>query len=205
MMISSSIINEVKDHAIKVLSKQLPDNMTYHSINHTLDVVASAEEIAMKQKISEEDMEVVQIAAWFHDLGYTRGCEQHERNGATMAREFLEKRNYPEERIEKVEGCIMATQMPQNPKNNLERILCDADLMHLADQDYFEKADLLHQEIETTKFCKIPENEWLQMNQEFLDQHCFFTEYAKKNYESAVKENLKKVRDRLKVWKKAKK
>lgn len=205
MMISSSIINEVKDHAIKVLSKQLPDNMTYHSINHTLDVVACAEEIAAKQKLAPEAVEVVQIAAWFHDLGYTRGSENHEKKGADMAREFLESRNYPVERIAQVEGCIMATQMPQNPQNNLERILCDADLMHLADQDYFKKADLLHQEIETTKFCKIPENEWLQMNQEFLDQHCFFTEYAKKNYEAAVKENLKKVRDRLKSWKKTKK
>ena len=90
-MISSSIINEVKDYAIKVLSKQLPDSMTYHSINHTLDVVSSTEEIAAKQKLPEEDVEVVQIAAWFHDLGYTKGCEQHEKKGAEMAREFLQK------------------------------------------------------------------------------------------------------------------
>lgn len=205
MMISSLIISEVKDHAIKVLSKQLPDNMTYHSINHTIDVVASAEEIAEKQNLSDEELEIVQIAAWFHDLGYTKGSESHEEKGAEMAREFLNDKGFPEEKINKVVGCIMATQMPQNPKNKLEQILCDADLMHLADEDYFSKADLLHQEIETTKFCKIPENEWLQMNQEFLDNHCFFTEYAKNNYESAVKENLKKVRDRLKSWKKSRK
>lgn len=205
MMVSNSIINEVKDHAIKVLSKQLPDNMTYHSVNHTIDVVASAVEIAEKQNLSSEDKEVVQIAAWFHDLGYTKGCEQHEQDGAAMAREFLESKSYQEELIKKVEGCIMATRMPQSPQNNLEKILCDADLMHLADTDYFKKADLLHKEIEKTKLCKISENEWLEMNQEFLDNHCFFTDYAKQNYESAVKENLKKVRDRLKSWKKSKK
>ena len=205
MMISSSIIGEVKDHAIKVLSKQLPDNMTYHSVNHTIDVVACAKEIAEKQNLSQEDQEIVQIAAWFHDLGYTRGSDQHEKDGAQMAREFLEEKEYPSDRISKIEGCIMATQMPQNPQNNLEKILCDADLMHLAGEDYFKKADLLHKEIETTKLCKISENEWLQMNQDFLDNHCFFTDYAKKNYESAVKENLKKVRDRLKSWTKSKK
>ncbi len=205
MMISSSIITEVKDHAISVLSKHLPDNMTYHSVNHTIDVVASAEEIAEKQELSTDDKEVVQIAAWFHDLGYTRGCENHEKDGAEMAREFLKEKDYPADKIAKVEGCIMATQMPQNPQNNLEKILCDADLMHLAGRDYFKKADLLHKEIETTKLCKISENEWLQMNQEFLDKHCFFTDYAKQHYESAVKENLKKVRDRLKSWKKPRK
>ena len=205
MMISSSIISEVKDHAIEVLSKQLPDNMTYHSINHTIDVVACAREIAMKQNLSAEDLEIVEIAAWFHDLGYTRSSENHEEKGAEMARDFLSDKGFQEDRIEQIVGCIMATRMPQNPKNNLEKILCDADLMHLAGEDYFKKADLLHKEIETTKFCKISENEWLQMNHEFLDKHCFFTEYAKNNYESAVKENLKKIKDRLRSWKKLKK
>ncbi|WP_425389436.1 HD domain-containing protein [Ekhidna sp.] len=204
-MSERSIVNRVKDHVIEVLSKQLADHMTYHSINHTLDVVASAEEIAATQNLSDEEMEIVQIAAWFHDIGYTKGCENHEKNGASLAKEFLNKLDYPEEKTEKVIGCIMATQMPQNPTNTMEKVLCDADLMHLADENYFHKANLLHKEIENTKFCKIPESEWFQMNEEFLDKHCFFTEYARKNYELAVKENLKKVRDRLKSWQKAKK
>ena len=205
METSNQILRQVKDHAIKVLTKELPDNMTYHSINHTLDVVNSVQEIADKLELNEGDTEILTIAAWFHDIGYTKGCENHEKNGAKMAHDFLKKHDYPEERIEKVAGCIMATQMPQNPQNPLEQIICDADMMHLADHNYFAKSDLLHQEIEKTKVCKIPETEWLEMNQEFLDKHCFFTDYAKKNYESAVKENLKKVRDRLKSWKKEKK
>ena len=40
------------------------------------------------------------------------------------------------------------------------------------------------------------------MNQEFLKSHCFFTEYAQKKYDSAVKENLRKVRQKLKEWQK---
>ncbi|WP_370090349.1 HD domain-containing protein [Ekhidna sp.] len=204
MMAESKIIREVQDYTIKVLSEQLPEGMTYHSINHTRDVVSSAKEIAEQQVLSEDDFEVVLIAAWFHDIGYTCGCDHHEKNSAEIARKFLKSKSYPEDQIEKVVGCIMSTQMPQTPKNNLEQILCDADLMHLAGGNYFEKADLLHKEIEKTKLCKISETEWLQMNQEFLDKHCFFTDYARKNYESAVKENLKKVRERLTSWKKAK-
>ncbi len=205
MIAEAKIIKEAREYAVIVLTKLLPEDMTYHSINHTKDVVRSAQEIAEKNAISEEDYEILTIAAWFHDLGYVKGCERHEESGSLMARSFLEEKDYPEEKIQKVEGCIMATKMPQDPRNALEQILCDADLMHLADGNYFEKADLLHKEIENTRLCKISENEWLEMNQEFLDQHCFFTEYAKKNYESAVKENLKKVRERLSSWKKAKK
>ena len=190
---------------MKVLSKQLSDDMTYHSINHTQDVVSSANEIAEKLELSKEELEILNIAAWFHDIGYTESSENHEVRGTKMAEEFLTLKDYPAEKTERVKGCILATRMPQNPQNNLEKIMCDADLMHLADNDYFKKADLLHQELQKTKLCTIPEDEWLQMNQEFLSNHCFFTDYAKHNYECAVKENLRKVRERLNSWKKAKK
>ena len=200
MLVKTSLIKKVKDHVIKVLSNQLSEDMTYHSINHTLDVVKSANEIASRQNFSEEDMEVLNIAAWFHDVGYTKGNENHEHEGAALASAFLIKNDYPTEKIDQVIGCILATKMPQTPKNNLEKTLCDADLMHLAGNDYFKKAALLHKEIEKTKACKIPEEEWLEMNEDFLNNHCFFTDYAKGRYESAVKENLRKVKERLKTW-----
>ena len=147
-----------------------------------------------------KNLKFFSLLAWFHDLGYSKGCEDHEQAGAEMARSFLSKRGYSDEKIRLVEGCIMATQMPQNPQTNLEKIMCDADLMHLASEDYFSKADLLHKEIQSTKRCKISEKEWMQMNEDFLGNHCFFTDYAREKYESRVKDNLKKVSQRLKTW-----
>ena len=75
MLVETSVVGKVKDHVIKVLSDQLSEDMTYHSINHTLDVVKSANEIASKQNFSEEEVEILNIAAWFHDIGYTKGNE----------------------------------------------------------------------------------------------------------------------------------
>lgn len=205
MLTEKTLIEKVKAHVIKLLSEELSTDITYHSINHTQDVVRAANEIAEKQEFSEEEIEVLNIAAWFHDVGYTKGSQNHEDRSAEIALEYLEERSYPKEKIEQVKGCILATKMPQKPKNALQKTICDADLMHLASEDYFKKADLLHNEIEKTKLCKIPESEWLKMNQEFLMGHCFFTEYAQKTYHSAVKENLRKVRERLKPWQKKKK
>jgi len=200
MLVETSLIKKVRDHVIKVLSNQLSEDMTYHSINHTLDVVKSANEIASTQNFNEEEIEILNIAAWFHDLGYTKGNENHEDHGAQLAKKYLSENQFPKEKVDRVVGCILATKMPQTPKNNLEKTLCDADLMHLAGNDYFNKAALLHKEIEKTKSCKIPEEQWLAMNEDFLNNHCFFTDYAKGRYESAVKENLRKVKERLKTW-----
>lgn len=202
MIVGNSIIERVKRHVRDILSNDLSNDITYHSIVHTEEVAASAIEIAKKQGVREEDFEIIQIAAWFHDLGYVKGGENHEASGAKMAEQFLSSEGYSHDKIDKVVGCIIATRMPQNPQNSLEKILCDADLMHLAGHDYFKKAELLHKEIEKTKACKISDREWLKMNEEFLGNHCFFTEYAKKKYEPAVKENLKKVTEQLKSWQK---
>ena len=196
------MINEVKKHVTSILKNDLSSDMTYHSLNHTEEVVKSSLEIANMQGLDSEEMEIVQIAAWFHDLGYTEGCVSHEACGAKMARSFLEEKGYDPSSIDKVEGCIMATQMPQNPQNKLEQILCDADLMHLAKGDYFKKAELLHEEIQKVNDKKISDKDWLEMNKEFLSNHCFFTDYARKNYASAVQKNLEKVKERLKSWQK---
>ena len=205
MVVENTLIKDVKAHVLDLLSKNLSEDLTYHSIHHTKEVVQRVNEIAEKQNFDEEEIEIVNIAAWFHDTGYTISTDDHEEHSASICRNYLEQLNYSEEKINQVEGCILATRMPQSPKNALEKTLCDADLMHLADKDYFKKADLLHKEIEKTKFCTIPEKEWMQMNQEFLNSHCFFTDYAHNTYTAAVKENLRKVRERLKKWQKAKK
>jgi len=204
MFLETSLIKKVKNHVIKVLSNGLSGDLTYHSTHHTLDVVESANEIASKQNFSKEEIEILNIAAWFHDIGYIKGNENHEEEGAKIAEEYLLKNECSTDKINRVVNCILATKMPQRPKNNLEKTLCDADLMHLADSDYFNKAVLLQKEIEKTKSCKIPEKQWLEMNEEFLNNHCFFTNYAKRRYEPRVKKNLKKVKERLKKWQKKK-
>lgn len=205
MVIENEILKDVKLHVISFLSENLSEDLTYHSIHHTKEVVQRVNEIASKQDFNEEEVEILNIAAWFHDTGYTVNTEGHEKFSASMCRAYLEEIDYPSEKIDLIEGCILATQMPQTPTNALEKTICDADLMHLADKDYFKKADLLHKEIEKTKLCTIPEKEWMQMNQEFLKSHCFFTDYAHNTYTAAVKENLRKVRERLKKWQKTKK
>ena len=202
MVIENHILKDVESHVISFLTEHLSDDLTYHSISHTKDVVRCVNELAAEQDFSKEEVEILNLAAWFHDVGYTKSVEEHEKCSAQMAREFLKNVEYPEQQIKVIEGCILATKMPQTPSNALEQTICDADLMHLAAKDYLEKADLLHKEIEKTKLCTIPEEEWMQMNQEFLKSHCFFTEIAQKKYTSAVKENLRKVRQRLKEWQK---
>lgn len=199
---ATDIVNRAKDHVVLQLSLKLPASITYHSTHHTAEVVNSAMEIADEQDLNDADKEILGLAAWFHDIGYIDGKEGHEERSAKVATAFLQSHDYPASQIEKIVGCILATRMPQDPQSNLEQILCDADMMHLASDDYFKKSDLLHKELTETNICNVNETEWLEMNKDFLTNHCFFTSYAKGKYTGKVKDNLRKVCERLNSWKK---
>lgn len=194
----SKILIEAQEFAEGILSNQLSDELKYHSINHTYDVVSAALEIARHSNLSTEEQEVVELAAWFHDLGYREVVENHEKVSAAMVLDFLSERKYDDTKAAQVAECIMATQLPQSPKNKMEAIVCDADMLHLGNEDYFNKAKLLRKEIQEVKGKKITPAEWMESNKKFITGHTFFTEYARQVYAGKKDKNLEKLNEELK-------
>ena len=134
-----------------------------------------------------------------HDIGYTENSEKHEDHSITLSREFLQVQGANSNYIEDIIGCIEATKMPQQPRNIIEQVLCDADLYHLSSGQYFEKAELLRTEFSTIEKDIISESEWLDMSTVFIDNHQYFTEYGKQTLAPKKDKNLKKIKKRLKV------
>jgi hypothetical protein len=79
--------------------------------------------------------------------------------------------------------------MPQSPISQVEKILCDSDLYHLATEDFKPRNQLLKQEREFLLEHKISKKDWRKNNINFLESHKYFTDYgqefleAKKNGE----------------------
>jgi len=76
------------------------------------------------------DAEVVEIAAWLHDIGsIIYGRENHHITGAEIAGKKLEDLNYSPEKIEKVKLCILNHRgSVNNHRVSLEeKIISDAD------------------------------------------------------------------------------
>lgn len=204
IMIETSLLEEIKVFAKKILEEELPKELVYHSLSHTQDVVSGVLEIGAGNELNEYDLETVQIAAWFHDLGYSISVDEHEQKSAKLARDFLQKRGVDGKRIIQVEGCIMATRMPQNPQTLMEEVLCDADLMHLSTEKYFDQAAKLQEEMKFTKSMKLPDKKWLKMNKTFLGEQEYFTAYARENLKKGKTKNLEIVKKLIKMSKKKK-
>ena len=196
------IVKQVEDYATGILKNEISNEFVYHDYYHTSRVVEAAKLIGTESGLSDNDLEIVTVAAWFHDTGYRDGCAKHEQASALIAREYLSSIGYAEESIRKVEGCIMATQMPQNPTNLLEEVICDADLHHLSCTDYAEMADRMHREIENVKGEAIEGPQWNEMNFQFFKDHQYFTEYGKSKLQPIKEDNLKVIKKAKKKRKK---
>lgn len=195
----SPILDQTRKFVVDLMTNKLPEQYVYHNLQHTLDVVSAAEEIATHSNLRTEQVEVVLAAAYLHDIGYTQNNERHEDHSITLSREFLDQLGADKNYIDDVIGCIEATKMPQNPKNLLQQVLCDADLYHLSSGQYFEKAELLRTEFSTLENDNITESEWLNMSTVFIDSHRYFTDYGKQTLDPGKAKNLKKIKKRLKV------
>jgi hypothetical protein len=135
------------------------------------------------------------LAAWFHDTGYSSGrAEGHEEVSVQIATDFLHKHHVDETIIQRVSSSILATHMPQSPVSPIEKILCDADLMHLSTGDFKAMNQLLKQERENLVGHKISKKEWRKGNIKFLEGHQYFTEYGQETLEPRKQENLRDLR-----------
>jgi len=192
-----SHLQKVEEYVLSILNERTPTQNVYHSLDHTKDVVQASIEIGIKENLTPDEMEMIQIAAWFHDVGYIEKAEGHEEISAMYASNFLTEENYPSDRIGIVIGCILATKVPQSPKNKLEKIICDADLNHLGRKTFFERNDKFGTEIQNNRHHLLSEYEWITKTIDFVTRHRFFTEYAILNFSEQKKENLRILQDQL--------
>jgi len=201
-MVIEEILRKVKEHiGSKFRSHHMAVN-SYHNMTHTTEVVQSVIEIARAMNVSAEDIELLKIAAWFHDLGYIDKCEGHEEISAEYAKKFLKENGLTETQIEKIASLIKATHFPHVPKNELEEILCDADLYHLGTSKFEEKGNLLRKELEQKGIMDFTDEEWIEKNIMFLNQHKYFTPFAKSRFQTQKNINLLKLEKKLKKLKK---
>ena len=76
------------------------------------------------------DNEVIEIAAWLHDVGSAiAGRENHHIVSAKVAEELLREENYPKEKIKLIKDCILHHRSSVDAKRETieEKIVAEAD------------------------------------------------------------------------------
>lgn len=182
----------VKGLVLEKLSNELNKNLTYHCVEHTLDVIESAERLAKMEGINGHDLALIKTAALIHDLGFLETYKGHENISIRMAGEMLPNYGYSQEDIEKIQGMIKSTQIPQSPTNKLEEIIADADLDYLGRDDLFLIGQRLQYEWLKHGFISSLK-EWHEKQLAFLKAHSYFTDAARKLRAKRKSENIEEL------------
>ena len=199
------ILKISEDYAKNLLKDKLSSVYTYHNLDHTIQVVDKIKILAKEENISHEDTENLILAGWFHDLGYVDDADNHEEESRKIASDFLKQHQFPEERIAKIGELILATDKFYKPKNQLEEIIKDADMYHLASDDYFRICENLRQEIKEVHHQKFSKLQWAELNITFFAKHQFYTKFAKENWQPEKEKNVEKILSSIKNIKEEKK
>ena len=188
---------KASEFVTSLLTNNLPEGCVYHNIDHTLSVVETAKLIGEHSNLSNEDMEILLLASWFHDTGMVSHYDGHEEKSIEIFKDFTGKNHFPGDMVEKVIKLIRATKIPHNPQSLLEKIICDADLSHIGKKGFQSTTKLLRLEWEKMLGKKYTGAEWLNANIDFLTKNKFRTDYANEIFEEQRKLNIEKLKKKL--------
>jgi predicted metal-dependent HD superfamily phosphohydrolase len=190
---SNFLLSEVEAHVANIYTLRISARHVYHDYQHTRDVVEAVRQIADGYALSDKELEIVQIAAWFHDTGHDQGSEGHEERSCQYASEFLNSKSYPETDTTQVCAIILSTKFGQKPENLLQQIMCDADLSHLGSKLYWDRCWRVRQELMLTRNQVMSEKEWVDAELEFLFSHAYYTQVASDLYDKRKQKNIRQL------------
>jgi uncharacterized protein len=178
-----------KEFILHKLENELPENLTYHNLAHTKEVFEAATRIGKEENISEDDLKLLQVAALYHDSGWTFSDTEHEMMSCEIVMKYLPDFGFTNQQIEVICKLIMATRLPWSPDDRLQEIIVDADLDYLGTDRFFPRANDL--KLELVSLGRLPEGtDWNKLQIKFLETHNYYTPSSQKSRGQKKNENL---------------
>ncbi|MFD2718847.1 Pycsar system effector family protein [Hymenobacter monticola] len=195
---ASPLVKEAEAFITDLFGRELPPKLTYHSLGHTEMVVKEARALAPAADLSPDDTELLLLAAWFHDAGYLDVYDGHEFRSMERAGAWLTEQGVPAGRVQQVQDMIKATHRDEKPETELQKLLVDADMSNLAQDDFRSRAELLRTEWELVLGKTYSNPEWAELQLNFMLAHKYHSDAGKDRYKKAFKDNIEDQRDELK-------
>ncbi|MFT7590924.1 MAG: hypothetical protein ACI9UJ_000845 [bacterium] len=182
-------IGKLKKYLTHKFNSGIRSELSYHTWEHVLGVLDVCNQYAKRYNITGRDAHLLRTAALIHDIGFLWTYTDHEEEGVEFTKRELPDWGYSKKDIEIIDGMILATQIPQKPKNLLEEIICDADLDYLGTEQFYTIGETLFKEFQAMDQIKTSE-QWNKLQINFLKGHRYHTPYARRYREPIKQKHL---------------
>lgn len=194
---------KISEEFVKPKLVLLSKSHSYHNWNHTDKVAKAAFEIGQEEGLNEENLYLVQISALFHDIGHIVKYVGHEEESIKILEKFMKesKLAFTKENILICKENIMSTNLNYQAKHTKftksQKVLMDADMYTVGSTSFYYDQLNLKLEWKTNKNAPEygqaflnDEKLWTASQIEFLENHKWHTEYAKKSFKIQQNKNL---------------
>ena len=179
----------LRKKAFEILKSDLSDDLYYHGFQHTLDVLKVCNQYIKRENIDSHNAKLLRLGALLHDIGFTISNIDHEEQGVQIAQQLMKEYGFSKSDFNKVKGLILATRIPQTPKNYLEKIICDADLDYLGRSDFYKISNYLFKELKAYSIIN-NQKDWDLAQIVFLEAHKYHTDFALRNRQPKKEERI---------------
>ena len=196
VFMNQKLISDIKSYVNYLL---LPlDKLYYHHYDHALSVMERALYLGKEEGVSEDELEMLAIAALFHDTWFVIQYDENEYIGAKIARNYLMTVLYNIEKISVIESIILATSPSAIPYNLLEKIIKDADMDNLGTNEFFNISEKIKHEREIIQHIKIQDPDWHHASLDLIEWHTFYTNTQIRERNEKLRENTEMLRKEVK-------
>ena len=194
----SDIITAAEDYVRQIFEQKIPSDIyTYHNWVHTTQVRDEVLLLARQAGVTNGELELLNLAALFHDVGFSEEYTGHEDHSMRIVREFLQNRNYPEAKIDAITRLVEVTKIDVKPQSKLEALMKDADTSSLGKSHFQIYTNSLRKELNAVKNAVLSKKDWAKNNLRFLDEHEFYSDAGKERYADKKAENRRLLLEEL--------
>ena len=189
------IIKQAEEKVTSLFESVSPENLLYHGIEHAKNVVDRANEIAAHYELSVRDIIILNVAAWFHDVGHLyTDPSSHEQKSVEVLRKWLADKGGYAGLADEVEKVIMATQLSVSPQGLTQEIIKDADTYHFGTAQLKKMDKLMKKEMALRN---LQVTDWEKNTLVLMESHQFYTSYCKELLEPGKQKNIAKIKKKI--------
>jgi HD superfamily phosphodiesterase len=196
--INDLLIAESENYISALLAEKLPENIIFHNFDHALMVKKYAEKIGGHEGLNADEMDILRICALFHDTGYVNSYKQYNEESVSIASAFLANHEVDQQTIDFISEIIRASSQPQNSKDKISEVLCDAEMMYIASESSIEQFDLLYEETALMKQKTLKRPVFERKYLGLFATHTYFTEYGKTVLQPKKEAAARRIEERMK-------
>lgn len=193
-----TLVAKAEDYVRQLLGNQLEEHYTYHNWDYTANAKESALAIGQETGLDGVQLTNVVLAVLFHRVGNIKTYYDFPAASAKMAREFLERENYPANERAKVVHCIELLDNNNDPSDDTDAVFLDAINSHLGQKRFAKQAGALQEERAHFLNQKEVPQVWLKKQEKKIKNIDFHTEAAKSLFKKQAKNNRKKLKAKRK-------